>query len=228
MPGVRLLPLKRDNRVMKATLDLVTKVKELLRRASNVLANLESVEESDNVAMEAAYWLLKAYVTGHEVAAKSPHYESWLVATRGSGFFHGCLNRAIQQATVVRDQIEDGASTSERYAVALDILRDYETHCSERAEQKAAIDAHTKEQRIIITSKRKEFFTALEKRHGLFCRACGSVEDLVIDHIVPLCDGGFSELENLQLLCRFCNGSKGFRDMDYLERMNQRRKRAVN
>ena len=212
---------------MKVPLDLVAGVKELLQRASGVIADFDSSDESDakdDAAVETARRLLKAYVIGHEVAAKSPHYEAWVKATRGSGFFHGCLNRAFRQAIEFRDQMEAGASTSELYAVALGIIRDYETHCSERAERKAAIDAHTKEQRKIITSKRKDFLTALEQRDGLFCRACGSVENLVIDHVLPLCDGGFSVLENLQLLCGFCNGSKGFRDMDYLERMNKRRK----
>lgn len=36
--------------------------------------------------------------------------------------------------------------------------------------------------------------------------------------------GGFSVLDNLQLLCNLCNGSKGDRTMDYLEHMNAKRK----
>ncbi|HZT58952.1 MAG TPA: HNH endonuclease signature motif containing protein [Pyrinomonadaceae bacterium] len=204
--------------------NIVTGVEELLRRASKVLIHLRNSDERENFAIEAAYRLLKAYVIGHEVAAKSANYQSWLVSTRGSGFFNGGLHRVFEQAIEFRDRIEDGANTSEIYAVASGIIRDYETYRSEWAARKAEDDKHVKAQRKIMASKRKEFFIALEKRDGLFCQACGSVENLVIDHILPLSDGGFSELENLQLLCRFCNGSKGSRDMDYLERMNNRRK----
>lgn len=34
-----------------------------------------------------------------------------------------------------------------------------------------------------------------------------------IDHIVPECKGGQAILENLQLLCRHCNRSKGTKEM---------------
>ena len=37
-------------------------------------------------------------------------------------------------------------------------------------------------------------------------------EDVIafeIDHIKPLCEGGDNSTDNLQLLCRYCNRSKG-------------------
>ncbi|MDQ3743106.1 MAG: HNH endonuclease [Acidobacteriota bacterium] len=182
------------------------------------------LDEGDVFPIEAAYTLLRTYVMGHKIAVKYYNYEAWIVYTRGCGIFNAGAFRSLKQANKFRDRIEEGAKDSELYAVALGIIRDYETYCLERAARKAEVDKHVKAQRKIIASKRKEFILALEKRDGLFCQACGSVENLVIDHILPLCDGGFSELENLQLLCRFCNGSKGIRDMDYLERMNKRRK----
>jgi hypothetical protein len=209
---------------MREPNNIETGVKKLLERASKVLIHLRNSDEREDFAVEAAYKLLKAYVTGHEVAAKSANYKGWLVLTRGSGFFNGGLHRIFKQAIEFRDRIEDGANVSELYAVALGIIRDYEIYRSEWAAWKAEDDKYVKAQRKIISSKRKELIIALEKRDGLFCQACGSVENLVIDHILPLSDGGSSEVENLQLLCKFCNGSKGSRDMDYLERMNKRRK----
>lgn len=43
------------------------------------------------------------------------------------------------------------------------------------------------------------------------CRKCGSEEDLTLDHIHPWSIGGPDTAENLQVLCRPCNSSKGDR-----------------
>jgi 5-methylcytosine-specific restriction endonuclease McrA len=40
------------------------------------------------------------------------------------------------------------------------------------------------------------------------CKICHSTENLTVDHIVPLIKGGADKLENLQCLCRKCNGYK--------------------
>ncbi len=41
------------------------------------------------------------------------------------------------------------------------------------------------------------------------CAACGSVDELVIDHIIPIAKGGSCEQSNLQALCAPCNRQKG-------------------
>lgn len=48
----------------------------------------------------------------------------------------------------------------------------------------------------------------LIERDGEFCKVCNSHEDLTVDHILRSCDGGSTELENLQLLCQKCNRQK--------------------
>lgn len=62
--------------------------------------------------------------------------------------------------------------------------------------------------RNAFTSKSREYFTQLVLRDGGFCVKCGSVQQLTVDHIVPLARGGGNELDNLQILCKSCNSSK--------------------
>lgn len=47
------------------------------------------------------------------------------------------------------------------------------------------------------------------------CVACGSADDIVRDHIVPLSLQGADSIDNLQPLCRSCNTRKGQRSIDY-------------
>jgi hypothetical protein len=52
------------------------------------------------------------------------------------------------------------------------------------------------------------------RRDGFRCKACGASParepgiDLDVDHVVPWSEGGETILENLQSLCRTCNGGK--------------------
>jgi len=44
---------------------------------------------------------------------------------------------------------------------------------------------------------------------GPMCAYCGSTDDLTLDHIVPLSQGGSHSFDNLCVACRSCNASKG-------------------
>lgn len=46
------------------------------------------------------------------------------------------------------------------------------------------------------------------ERDGAECCYCGSLDDLTIDHIVPVVRGGGEELDNYCVACRACNASK--------------------
>ncbi|MBK9255819.1 MAG: HNH endonuclease [Saprospiraceae bacterium] len=57
---------------------------------------------------------------------------------------------------------------------------------------------------------------------GQICNYCGSTEKLTLDHIFPQKYGGQDNAENLIFACRFCNSSKGKKDL--MEWMNCRNK----
>ena len=60
------------------------------------------------------------------------------------------------------------------------------------------------------------------KQDNYKCVACGSLEDLVIDHIVPVALGGRDNEENLQTLCYDCNKSKMIKVIAFRECPHER------
>lgn len=53
--------------------------------------------------------------------------------------------------------------------------------------------------------------TAVFERDLFRCVTCDATDDLTLDHIYPWSLGGKDTVENLRLLCRPCNSSKGAR-----------------
>lgn len=51
----------------------------------------------------------------------------------------------------------------------------------------------------------------LQKRDGPGCQACGTHEELTIDHKLPLSRGGGGGMSNTWVLCKPCNNEKGDR-----------------
>ncbi len=47
------------------------------------------------------------------------------------------------------------------------------------------------------------------EKYNHACALCGSTDGLQIDHIVAVVDGGTNDLDNLRVLCKACNTSKG-------------------
>ena len=52
-----------------------------------------------------------------------------------------------------------------------------------------------------------KIIAAMQKSGGA-CVACGSPDQLQVDHIEPHSRGGTDDIENLQMLCKPCNSSK--------------------
>ncbi len=53
------------------------------------------------------------------------------------------------------------------------------------------------------------------ERDDWCCLACGSKENLSIDHVIPWSLGGEDVAENFQTLCRSCNSKKGATVVDF-------------
>lgn len=58
-----------------------------------------------------------------------------------------------------------------------------------------------------------EIIAAMKKSDSR-CVACGTSDDLQVDHILPVSRGGTNDVDNLQMLCQPCNSSKRDKTMD--------------
>lgn len=71
--------------------------------------------------------------------------------------------------------------------------------------------ASTFEQRAIPVELRQFI-----KYRDRLCLACGAREDLVVDHILAVKNGGTNDIGNLQVLCADCNGAKHTKALNFL------------
>lgn len=82
-----------------------------------------------------------------------------------------------------------------------------------KAEQ-AAKQKYLKRRRSQFASAKPQLMLALIERDGYRCARCGAIEELTIDHILPLSKGGTDDLANLRILCKKHNSKKGARPPD--------------
>jgi 5-methylcytosine-specific restriction endonuclease McrA len=62
-------------------------------------------------------------------------------------------------------------------------------------------------------------------RDGAKCRYCDAVDNLTIDHLVPLSKGGSNAQSNLGIACHGCNADKGNKTEDQFRAVLARRQR---
>ena len=80
--------------------------------------------------------------------------------------------------------------------------------CKKASEPEEEGCSHRRNMALRFTTKRR-VRAAIFERDGYFCSMCKTVKDLTLDHIIPVKEGGEDKLENLRVLCRLCNSSKG-------------------
>lgn len=88
--------------------------------------------------------------------------------------------------------------------IVLEMIAVYETYQTYKTTKPA--------RRAEIARNYDKLFVQIGRRDSFKCKYCGSSDDLAIDHIKALVNGGTNNLDNLQLLCRSCNSSKGARE----------------
>ena len=64
---------------------------------------------------------------------------------------------------------------------------------------------------ISKTSTREEVFNL----YGHKCLCCGATENITIDHVISVKNGGVNEIKNMQPLCKSCNSRKSSKNTDY-------------
>jgi len=69
----------------------------------------------------------------------------------------------------------------------------------------------SKRNRLLNKKEYKILPKELYKVYNSSCWACGGIQNISLDHIVPLSRGGAHSVGNMLSLCRSCNSSKGNR-----------------
>lgn len=97
-----------------------------------------------------------------------------------------------------------------------------------RAENRDKVRQHKHKRRILIEQSGAHYtaeeFLELCETFDNVCLCCGADDKpLTVDHVVPVSRGGSNNIENIQPLCRSCNSSKGVKEIDYREVLNEPR-----
>jgi 5-methylcytosine-specific restriction endonuclease McrA len=82
-------------------------------------------------------------------------------------------------------------------------------------EERHAIAHRSRSRRSVAGHHTANELRALYQWFGHCCLSCGRVDDIAIDHVVPISKGGANTINNLQPLCKSCNSRKATKTIDY-------------
>lgn len=97
-------------------------------------------------------------------------------------------------------------------------VKEYKRGWKKRNPDVAIVHKHTRRAAELSGGR----YTAKEWRelcdfYGNVCLACGTSDNITVDHVKPLSIGGTNTIDNLQPLCGPCNYRKARKEIDYRE-----------
>jgi 5-methylcytosine-specific restriction endonuclease McrA len=85
-----------------------------------------------------------------------------------------------------------------------------------------------RKQQLINQKLRKTLLSQIESASCCYCNQIFSAQELTIEHKIPLCMGGNSDIENIALACAPCNRAKGKESWMAIRKLNRERYRNAN
>jgi hypothetical protein len=85
-----------------------------------------------------------------------------------------------------------------------------------------------RKQQVINQKLRRQLLDKVTHAHCCYCGNLFSANELTIEHKIPICMGGSSEISNIALACAPCNRAKGKEAFLYLRKLNKRKYQNVS
>jgi 5-methylcytosine-specific restriction endonuclease McrA len=107
-----------------------------------------------------------------------------------------------------------------KYLRRIDFYREREKHRGQyyyERSNKLYYKQHNLDRQRLKDAAHGKFWKAIKDHYcpDGKCLACGENRQLVLDHVVPIFDGGSPEFGNIQPLCLSCNSQKARKQIDY-------------
>lgn len=156
-----------------------------------------------------------------------PTFKNWInllcLAAKNGGSFEHNLERIAWSLRISNEKAEDAINALVLVGL-LDILPNGSLQPHNWSGRQFVSDKSTDRVRKYRNKRRaaglpqmgdySKFKDELEGRDGSQCVYCEATENLVVDHMVPISQGGTDDIDNLALSCRECNSGKAGRTPD--------------
>jgi len=156
-----------------------------------------------------------------------PTFKNWInllcLAAKNGGSFEHNLERIAWSLRISNETAEDAINALVLVGL-LDILPNGSLQPHNWSGRQFVSDKSTDRVRKYRDKRRaaglpqmgdySKFKDELEGRDGSQCVYCEATENLVVDHMVPISQGGTDDIDNLALSCRECNSGKAGRTPD--------------
>lgn len=166
---------------------------------------------SDNWGSDEPFIMVRTSVVDELSAAKLGEYMKSLIRDAWKA-------KALSWADMLNSHNSLTVAMLDAYKVEIELVEQFRGEEPEidralemvdAARVRAAHKAASKPKRREVQANYNRWFVHVGRRDGFYCAHCkSSGNDLQIDHIIPISKGGTNERENLQLLCKDCNGAK--------------------